>query len=78
MSAANLRKAHEYEETLLEQRRNLFLEHVRAETEKHFRGGAGVAAAFAGGLVSVPEEWRKEERNADPVAPQTANAARRA
>jgi glycosyltransferase involved in cell wall biosynthesis len=44
MSAANLRKAHEYEETQLEQRRNLFLNHVRAETEKHLRGGAAAAS----------------------------------
>ena len=78
MSAANLRKAHEYEEKLLEQRRNRFLEHVRAETEKHLRAGAAVASA--GGLVSAPEEvsvaeeGSKEERNADPVAPQTADA----
>jgi glycosyltransferase involved in cell wall biosynthesis len=50
MSAANLRKAHEYEEKQLEQRRNLFLNHVRAETEKHLRGGAD--AAFVGEPVS--------------------------
>jgi glycosyltransferase involved in cell wall biosynthesis len=47
MSAANLAKAREYEETLLEQRRNLFLEQVREETAMRFHRGAGFVAATA-------------------------------
>jgi glycosyltransferase involved in cell wall biosynthesis len=48
MSAANLKKAREYEETLLEQRRDLFLGQVCEETGKRFRSRAGVAATTFG------------------------------
>jgi glycosyltransferase involved in cell wall biosynthesis len=50
MSAANLATAREYEETLLEHGRNLFLEQVRAETAQRLCRGVGVPVTGVGCL----------------------------